>query len=65
MLTALISGCGKKEVSSFYDPSVPVKDAGGLKLPLTSSDEEISWSVTTTSDTIDPNETYVSQNSKP
>ena len=51
----------KRTVRGWMKPSIPVKDAGGLKLPLTTSSEEITWSVTTTTDTDDPNETYVAE----
>lgn len=44
-LTAF-SGCGKEEVvNTLYNPDVKVGDTGGLKLPLTESTDEITWSV--------------------
>ena len=63
LTVTLFAGCSQNEVASdIYDPSIPVKDAGGLKLPLTTSSEEITWSVTTASDTVNPNETFVAKN---
>ena len=45
---SVFSGCKNNNVttsSTLYDPSVLVKDAGGLELPLSDSDEKITWSV--------------------
>ncbi len=62
LLVSIFTGCSKNEtISEVYDSSIPVKDAGGLKLPLTDSSEKITWSVTTTSDSVDPNATYVAE----
>ena len=64
MVVALISGCGEKKeqiVSDLYDPTIPVSDAGGLSLPLADGTEKITWSVTTVSDTEQPNDTYFAE----
>ena len=36
LVVSVFSGCKKEKASTstLYDPSVPVKDAGGLELPL-------------------------------
>jgi len=59
MILTVFSGCGKTEITSaLHDPSIPVSDAGGLELPLSDGTEEITWSVTTTSDSEDPDSTW-------
>lgn len=58
LVLTLLGGCsGKKTTSTLYNPDVVVKDAGGLKLPLTEDDTEIRWSVTSSVDNI--NDSYV------
>ena len=61
LAVSVFSGCKKEEVSTsgLYDPSVPVKDAGGLELPLCEDDTEITWSVTADFDGL--NESFVLQ----
>ena len=59
MILTVFSGCqGEKISSDLYDPSIPVKDAGGLKLPLSDGSEEITWSVTVSADTETPNDSW-------
>lgn len=57
----MFAGCKKDEVSSIslYDPSVPVKDAGGLELPLCTDDTKVTWSVNSNQPDLD--ESYVMQ----
>lgn len=48
VLTAgMFAGCGNNNQSSseFYNPDIKVGDTGGLKLPLTNSNDKIVWSV--------------------
>lgn len=61
LAVSVFSGCKKNEASTstLYDPSVPVKDAGGLELPLCEDDTEITWSVDANYDGL--NESYVVQ----
>jgi len=55
---SLLAGCSeKKTASTLYNPDVVVKDAGGLKMPLTEDDTEIRWSVTSSVYTL--NDSYV------
>jgi len=59
LAVSVFTGCkkGTDSVSSLYDPSVPVKDAGGLELPLCDDATTVTWSVS--SNQPDLNESYV------
>ena len=60
MVAGLMSGCKEGgNVSSVYDPSVEVKDSGGLKLPISEDGEKITWSVT--SAVTNHNDTFFAQ----
>ena len=47
MILALFTGCGENvSENSPYNPDIKVGDTGGLKMPISKTGEEITWSVT-------------------
>ncbi len=58
LIISLFAGCSPKTSSNIlYNPDVVVKDAGGLKMPLTEDPVEIRWSVTSAVNTL--NDSFV------
>ena len=53
MIAASFSGCGNKEEkieNDLYDPEIKLGDTGGLKLPLTESNDKLTWLIPSDSD---------------
>ena len=60
MILTLFAGCGNNvSENSPYNPDIKVGDTGGLKMPLTKTGEEITWSVTSQESNL--NDSYVAK----
>ena len=47
MILSMLAGCqNSQNEASLYNPDIKIGDTGGLKMPLTKTGEEITWSVT-------------------